>query len=187
MFVLKFLHSLTILYNTQPYRILKLNIFKMHINMNQATDENMITYHIKHKFGSYWLESRSINQQTNEINKKKTQLFTQSQCFFCSICTKGREKKYTDFNHSEIKIDKYRKMVWKSNMSDNLIFTKFRMIIYNMMNKLWHNRWICNIPINSCCRDNSHRFTFWNFILEDFHSFQLTFPIFCEQTTKKIY
>lgn len=56
-----------------------------------------------------------------------------------------------------------------------------------MMNKLWHNRWICNIPINSCCRDNSHGFTFWNFKLEDFHSFQLTFPIFCERTTKKIY
>lgn len=56
-----------------------------------------------------------------------------------------------------------------------------------MMNKLWHNRWICNIPINSCCRDNSHRFTFWNFILEDFHSFQLTFAIFCKRTTKKIY
>lgn len=87
------LHSLTILYNTQPYRILKLNTFKMHINMNQATYENMITYHIKHKFGSYWLESRSINQQTNEINKKKTQILKQSQCFFCSICTKGRGKK----------------------------------------------------------------------------------------------
>lgn len=158
--------------------------------MNQATDENMITYHIKHKFGSYWLESRSINQQTNEINKKKTQILTQSQCFFCStnvFVPKVEGKKYTDFNHSEIKGDKYRNMVWKSNMSDNLIFTKFRMIIYNMMNKLWHNRWICNIPINSCCRDNSHRFTFWNFILEDFHSFQLTFPIFCERTTKKIY
>lgn len=106
---------------------------------------------------------------------------------FVVFVPKVGKKKYTDFNHSEIKGDKYRNMVWKSNMSDNLIFTKFRMIIYNMMNKLWHNRWICNIPINSCCRDNSHGFTFWNFILEDFHSFQLTFPIFCERTTKKIY
>lgn len=98
----------------------------------------------------------------------------------------GKKNIQTSTIH-KIKGDKYRNMVWKSNMSDNLIFTKFRMIIYNMMNKLWHNRWICNIPINSCCRDNSHGFTFWNFILEDFHSFQLTFPIFCERTTKKIY
>lgn len=161
--------------------------------MNQATDENMITYHIKHKFGSYWIESRSINQQTNEINKKRTQILTQSQdksgrmLLLQYLYQRQGKKKYTDFNHSEIKINKYRNMVWKSNMSDNLIFTKFHMIIYNMMNKLWHNRWICNIPINSCCRDNSHGFTFWNFKLEDFHSFQLTFPIFCERTTKKIY
>lgn len=158
--------------------------------MNQATYENMITHHIKHKFESYWLESRSINQQTNEINKKRTQILTQSpdksgrMLLLQYLYQRQAKKKYTDFNHSEIKIDKYRNMVWKSNMSDNLIFTKFRMIIYNMMNKLWHNRWICNIPINSCCRDNSHCFTFWNFKLEDFHSFQLTFPIFCERTTK---
>lgn len=127
---------------------------------------------------------RSIKRELRSLRNLK---ISQVGCFFCSICTKGREKKYTDFNHSEIKIDKYRNMVWKSNMSANLIFTKFPMIIYNMMNKLWHNRWICNIPINSCCRNNSHGFTFWNFILEDFHSFQLTFPIFCERTTKKIY
>lgn len=161
--------------------------------MNQATYENMITYHIKHKFGSYWLESRSINQQTNEINKKRTQILTQSQdksgrmLLLQYLYQRQREKNIQTSTIHKIKGDKYRNMVWKSNMSDNLIFTKFRMIIYNMMNKLWHNRWICNIPINSCCRDNSHGFTFWNFILEDFHSFQLTFPIFCERTTKKIY
>lgn len=91
--------------------------------------------------------------------------------FLSSICIKGREKKYIDFNYLEIKIDKYRNMVCKSNMFDNLIFIKFRMIIYNMMNKLWYNRWICNILINSCCRDNLYGFIFWNFILEDFYFF----------------
>lgn len=124
---------------------------------------------------------RSIKRELRSLRNLK---ISRVGCFFCSICPKVGKK---SIQTSTIQKLKATNIVWKSNMSDNLIFTKFRMIIYNMMNKLWHNRWICNIPINSCCRDNSHRFTFWNFILEDFHSFQLTFPIFCERTTKKIY
>lgn len=130
------------------------------------------------------LTSKPVRSIKRELRSLRNLKISWVGCFFCSICPKVGKK---NIQTSTIQKLKATNIVWKSNMSDNLIFTKFRMIIYNMMNKLWHNRWICNIPINSCCRDNSHGFTFWNFILEDFHSFQLTFPIFCERTTKKIY